>query len=349
VAVSGYPAGTVGRIVDERLEVGPPPAGWRRRRKLVNSLSALRLVARHRLRSSRRGSISAANVPKVFVVGCGRSGTSWVQDILAASGEVATTNESHAFETIYVPVTRTGASSPATWSKVLQRYDVGWREQRWTGLYWWVTRQELLDAVRDGLAAGTNDETIALATIRSVLDRAFVSWGDEARVLVEKSPTHIFYAEHILSSYPEATIVEVVRDGRDVCISLEKQGLTLGWPPRRREDQIARWRRSVEAGQALHDDPRWKGRVLRVRYEDLHAQPIDEITRLYRFAGLDVDADEAAQVAEAASINNFADRGDGRHRRKGAVGDWRHGLTEEDLAMIKREAGDLLEAVGYAV
>ena len=52
-------------------------------------------------------------------------------------------------------------------------------------------------------------------------------------------------------------------------------------------------------------------------------------------------------IVEQTSITRFADRTDGRHRRKGAVGDWRTALSADDVALIEREAGDLLRRVGY--
>ena len=335
----------LGRVVDWRVEVGPAPSTWRSRRKLANAATVARALARPRGLTAN----SEADYAKVFVVGCGRSGTSWVQDIIAASPQVATTQESHAYDSVYGPLVKAGVRHPSGWIKVLQRYDLSWREQRWVGIYWWVTRPDLVAIMNDVISRRDLDDAAgASLAVRQIFDRWFQRHRGTADVLLEKTPGHIAFAEAILDAFPEAKVVEVVRDGRDVCVSLEKQALTLRWPPTRREDQIRLWRRAVERGQQLHADERWNGRVRRVRYEDLHADPVREIGGLYTFLGLASDVDQVVRVVDETSISRFDDRSDGRHRRKGVVGDWRASLDQADLELIEREAGELLRAAGYA-
>jgi hypothetical protein len=323
----------LGRVVDWRVDVPPAPRSWR----------AL-------ARPSPTSSIDADRYPKVFVVGCGRSGTSWVQDIIAASPRVATTQESHAYESVFAPLVRAGhIRRPEGWLKVLQRYDVSWREQRWVGVYWWVHQRQLLDIMRETIGRRDLDlRAAANFAVRRVFDTWFSTHRGASDVLLEKTPGHVAFADQILDTFPEARVVEVVRDARDVCVSLEKQALTLRWPPTRRQDQIRLWRRAVERGQRLHDEPRWQGRIHRLRYEDLHEDPVARVMGLYRFLELDIDEAEAERIVDDTSITKFSDRSDGRHRRKGAVGEWRTTLNADDLALIEREAGELLRAVGYA-
>jgi hypothetical protein len=333
-------------VVDWRVDVPPAPALWRSQRKAANAAQVAASLVR-----PKRGAAQSSNEdhPKIFVVGCGRSGTSWVQDIIAASPRIATTQESHAYDSLFAPLVRAGdIRRPEGWLKVLQRYDVSWREQRWVGIYWWVTRAELVDIMREVIGRRDLDTTAAAnLAVRRVFDIWFAAHRGGADVLLEKTPGHVAFADQILDTFPEARVVEVVRDARDVCVSLEKQALTLRWPPSRRQDQIRLWRRAVERGQRLHDEPRWDGRVMRLRYEDLHADPVGEVVRLYQFLALAVDGPTAESIVDATSITKFSDRSDGRHRRKGAVGEWRTTLDAADLELIEREAGQLLRAVGY--
>jgi hypothetical protein len=338
---------TLGRSVDWRVEVPPARSSWRSRRKVVNAACVAKALARP---SAPRPVRATGAYPKVFVVGCGRSGTSWVQDIIASSPRVATTQESHAYDSLYAPLVRAKAvRRPEGWLKVLQRFDVSWREQRWVGIYWWVTRPQLLGIMSEVVGRSDLDVTDAASlAVRRVLDTWFAAHRGDAHVLLEKTPGHVAFADRILDEFPEARVVEVVRDARDVCVSLEKQALTLSWPPTERRDQIRLWRRAVERGQRLHDEPRWADRVHRVHYEDLHADTVGEVTRLYDFLQLPIDDAGVAGVVDRTSITKFDDRSDGRHRRKGAVGEWRSALDAGDLELIEREAGDLLRAVGYA-
>jgi hypothetical protein len=334
----------LGRVVDWRVEVPPAPSGWRSRRKAANSLEVVRALAH----SSRPTESAVDPYGKIFVVGCGRSGTSWVQDIIAESPRVATNQESHAYDSLFAPLVKAGVRRPEGWLKVLQRFDLSWREQRWVGIYWWVTRPELVAIMREVIGRRElDDEAGAHLAVRRVFDQWFHAHRGDADQLLEKTPGHVAFAERILRAFPEAKVVEVVRDGRDVCVSLEKQALTLRWPPTQRLDQIRLWRRAIERGARLHTDEAWAGRVLRVRYEDLHADPVREVLRLYAFLDLPLDETGAVTVVDQTSITRFDDRTDGRHRRKGAVGDWQTALSPADVELIEREAGDLLRSVGY--
>jgi len=338
----------LGRVVDWRVEVPPAPARWRSRRKLVNAAAVAHALVRPH-RGGRDGSDRTDPYPKVFVVGCGRSGTTWVQDIIAASPRVATTQESHAYDSLFAPLVKAGIRRPEGWLKVLQRFDLSWREQRWVGIYWWVTRTQLVDIMHEVVERRDLDEIAgASLAVRGVFDRWFAGHRSGADVLLEKTPGHVAFAAEILDAFPEARVIEVVRDGRDVCVSLEKQALTLRWPPTRREDQIRLWRRAIERGQRLQAEPRWEGRVQRVRYEDLHADPVGEVIRLYSFLGFPIDERVAAGITDRTSITHFSDRTEGRHRRKGAVGEWRTTLDVDDIDLIEREAGELLRAMGYS-
>ena len=59
------------------------------------------------------------------------------------------------------------------------------------------------------------------------------------------------YADRILRWWPDADIVEVLRDGRDVCVSLAHKSEVAEWAPWDRSDQIDRWIQAVDRGQAL--------------------------------------------------------------------------------------------------
>jgi hypothetical protein len=283
---------------------------------------------------------------KVFVVGCGRSGTTWVQECLSSAPEIVTTQESHAYENLYAPLLNAG-NKVRTWSKILHRFDMDERRQRWVGLYWWVTRRDFIRVIERELSSRDTDlDAVAKSAVRSVFDSWFAGQGAPGRTLLEKTPGHVAYGPVILDHFPEARIIEVVRDGRDVCVSLEKHALTMDWPPTSRRGQIELWVRAIEHGRRLHDDPRWSERVRRVHYEDLLADPHTELTRLLQFCGVDVGPATLDEIIEANLISGQR-TSEGGHRRKGVAGDWKNVLTPEDVALFDELAGELSTDLGY--
>jgi hypothetical protein len=306
-------------------------------------------VAERRVRGRDVAPPAAPDYRKLFVVGCGRSGTSWVQGIIAAHPRVITTQESHAYEAVYDPVTRRGRASVNAWTKVLHRHDLSEREARWVGLHWWINRADLLDLIDWGLhATGATDADAAESVIEAIFDTYFLSRGGTTEMmLLEKTPGHIAYAQQILRRFPDARVVEVVRDGRDVCVSMQMQGLTVAWPPESRRAQINVWARAVRRGLALRAEPTLADRVHLVRYEDLKRDPALEIARLFDFAGLEATPAFVAEVADASDFRHHRNTGAGRHTRRGEVGDWRNHFSPADEELFRELAGDEFEAVGY--
>jgi hypothetical protein len=167
---------------------------------------------------------------------------------------------------------------------------------------------------------------------------------------VEQTPETSFVLPAAFRAYPEARALHMLRDGRDVVCSLLERGWlsarrsdaddahqSFGVHPRfwvepERRDEFSRvsdarraawaWRRYVTAVRAVAD-----GRVLEIRYESLtrSGEPIAA------HLGLDPRLLTAALAAA--------------HRE--SVGRWRRELTDEQVADVEAEAGDLLRELGY--
>jgi hypothetical protein len=172
---------------------------------------------------------------------------------------------------------------------------------------------------------------------------------------VEQTPESAFVAPAIALAYPQATLVHIVRDGRDVACSLLERGwLSAGrrgaddagnpygaeprfWvEPDRREEfrgtTDARraawaWRRYVTAARAAGQ------RVVEVRYERMHAEPEGVAGELAVRLGTDPRPLEAQLRAAHGS----------------SVGRYRRDLAPEQLRDVLAEAGGLLEELGYSL
>jgi len=171
---------------------------------------------------------------------------------------------------------------------------------------------------------------------------------------VEQTPELAHLVRVIPIAFPQARIVHIVRDGRDVvCSLLEKPwlrreqvktddaGVAYGsyarfWveSDKREEFETASdarraawvWRRYVTAARSA-DVP-----LLEIRYEKMAADPTATAQEIGRYL-------EAPPDALAAALG----------RAHGAsVGRYQTDLSEEQLADVLDEAGDLLRELGYA-
>jgi hypothetical protein len=84
-----------------------------------------------------------------------------------------------------------------------------------------------------------------------------------------KTPDNELFAKDIFDAYPNAGMVQLIRDPRDVAVSYQSYG-GGSWNYSGRE-HIAKWRRSAEL--ARRHTERYKDRYLCVRYEDLVDDP----------------------------------------------------------------------------
>ena len=277
---------------------------------------------------------------KIFIVGCGRSGTSWVFSIFLNHPEVIGNKWESKLYQVIGPFLSENVH-PNWKKKVIDDY------RSFTGrLKAYVTEEELLGFIRQIDLEKSKDNEKAQALIDLIIDNFFKkNGGTPGQVFVEKTPFHIHYADKILDRYPESRIVEVIRDGRDVCASL--QSLGADWCPKRRIDQIRFWKKAILKGKALQDNDDYKNRILQVRYEQLRRDPKRAVKRLFDFSGIDSNTDLVDNVLRLTDINNFKNRGEGKHIAKGDIGGWKNKFSEHDINVFKREAGKLLCDLGY--
>jgi hypothetical protein len=172
---------------------------------------------------------------------------------------------------------------------------------------------------------------------------------------VEQTPETAYLVDAVASAFPQARVVHIVRDGRDVVCSLLEQGwlgagrsggaddagLAYGVEPRfwvepERRDEFVRvsdarraawaWRRYVTAARSAAAPP------FELRYETMAADP--EATARELAAWLDADADQLATAL--------------REVHTASIGRYRADLSGEQLADVVAEAGPLLAELGYA-
>jgi hypothetical protein len=135
------------------------------------------------------------------------------------------------------------------------------------------------------------------------------SWG-------WKEPNSIYLLPFLHDQLPGVRFVHLVRDGRDMAFSdnqrqLIKHGRAyLGYSPQQFREQhersVALWA-SVNSEAADYGERILGDNYLRVRFEDLCAQPVSVLGRLYDFVGLNGDVERIAheEVAPPLSLGRW--------------------------------------------
>ena len=160
-----------------------------------------------------------------------------------------------------------------------------------------------------------------------------------ARAWGWKEPRSIYLLPFYDAAIPSLRFLHFIRDGRDMAFSenqnqLVKHGDAVLDGELRKERKpvksIALWSR-VNSAAADYGETRLGERYLRVRFEDLCAEPEEIVRRILEFFGLDGDA-----AAAAAAVRPPDTLGRWREHRRGVVD------------ALHRVAGPALERFGYS-
>ena len=289
----------------------------------------------------------ASRAPAPFIVGVARSGTTLLRLMLDAHPDLAIPPETHFVPRVAKRVQ--GGAGPADVASFLAEHP------RWEDFG--------LDAAELTRRLAALDPFDAGAALRAFYGlyaegQGKPRWGD-------KSPPYVNRMARIQGALGEARFIHVIRDGRDVALSLA----SVSWGPgevaevaRKWVDEIGKARR--QAARKL--DP---GTYHEVHYEELVANPEEELRDVAETIELPWDpvmltyherADERMGEVErdftpgGGEVISAAERVD-QHAlvreppRSDRAGRWREEMSPEDRAAFEEIAGELLEELGYPV
>ena len=312
--------------------------------------------------------------PIFFVVGYQKSGTTWLMKMLDSHPEILCRGEGRPFGRNWrqEDLKQKRVSYPPTslYNAITSSED----------LRYWIKRSvwSKRDDTEEHLANLTR-LAVEYFLVRKLSETGKRLVGDKTVLL---SPEIV---EEISTIYPEARVIHIIRDGRDVAVSAmhhrwnqaEDRGGTSQTTPgqiAKREAYRKDPQKLLETSEGMFADgwlkdsaAKWSDRVSKtvkdgpallganyeeVRYEDLLERPEEEAGRLLEFLGAEASEQTVRHCVSAASFEKLAE---GRRRgqeaasffRKGVADDWKNVFTEQNKQDYKAVAGDLLIDLGY--
>jgi len=198
------------------------------------------------------------------------------------------------------------------------------------------------------------------AGLRPRLVRSFFLEASNARfsrasssdILIVKEPNGSVGAPLLMEALPESRMVLLVRDPRDVVSSALEALDEGGWVSERlgldglQNVPAETWAGLYlqHLGKAAEAYDAHKGRKVLVRYEDLVADTLGTMKRVYSELGLEVDQKELTRTVEKHSWANVPEdqKGPGKFFRKGTSGGWKEDLTAEQVEVVERITAPIL-------
>jgi len=205
------------------------------------------------------------------------------------------------------------------------------------------------------------------------------------RIVGDKSPSSVIHGQVVrdmFSVYPDAKLVNIIRDGRDVLISerfrnfVEESKFLTAEDKRLLSDlqtdsaPFSDGRRSIFTDTFIRNiASRWvndlteseaearrlyQERYHTLRYEDLLANPFAEMTKLWEFLGVQQVPASLAEAIQSELSSNPDEEWQAKRNEgiasflpKGQAGNWQRLFTTRDKTLFKEIAGEMLVKWGY--
>jgi hypothetical protein len=276
----------------------------------------------------------ARNEAPVFVLGCGRSGTTLLYHMILSAGDfVVYRTESNAMNLLEP---RFGDLSV---SRNKEKLMDAWLNSK----LFWLSGLDA-DEIRKKVIAECKHGGDFLRVIMEEMARK-----QGTRRWADCTPEHLLYLPRIKETIPEALIIHIIRDGRDVALSTDKLGYIKRAPWDRKPTVMAAglyWEWIVNRGRA--DGRKLGGDYTEVRFEELITEPRTTLAKLGDFIEHDLDYDRIQRVGiGSVSEPNTSFKGQGGGEEFCPVGRWEKAFSPENLMMFESLVGQTLEELGY--
>ncbi len=269
----------------------------------------------------------------IFIVGAPRSGTTLLAVLLDRHSQIAIPPETQFFADFLPSLLPSSAVSSRE-----EKIELALSSPRIQDIG--LAREQLLNVF-----SGLSNTWPCL--LQAIL--ALYAFGQNKNRVGEKSPKHVAHVPEILEVFPDAKIICLVRDGRDVVRSLEK----VPWaePDNSRRFSIFCMEWVDYAGLALQYQRQYtKEQFLLVKYENILLSPTVELEKICQFIGEEFE-DGQLQIT---SESNVVPEWEGEWKNKSTamldpkrVEAWRRQADREQIWFMNSMMGKALGELGY--
>jgi len=185
--------------------------------------------------------------------------------------------------------------------------------------------------------------------IRVVMDA--VAESQHAQRWAMYDPDNVLHVERVKHEIPNALFVHIIRDGRDIALSLKKMGgfTPLPWDRDQTGSLVATalyWEWMVHQGRA--HGRKFPADYMEIHFEDLIGNPNETLDKLGGFLDHDLDYDRIQRAGLGRlSETNSSFREEGAKEKINPLGRWKERMAHADVAAIEATVGECLQENGY--
>lgn len=279
--------------------------------------------------------ISTLNQRPIFIVGAARSGTTLMRFMISQHPRIYIPPQSGFIPLLF----RNAPTSPMSRRRTIHSFQHIFKSRPFIK-HWRLEHpcpDDFLNCLPDFSPASLLNAVYSQYAQQYGADR----WGD-------KTPIYTGHIDLINKIFPQAQFIHIIRDGRDVALSLIKTYKSKIWVDI--YFSTVNWKHYVSlaltSARQLGAD-----QYLEVRYEQLTADPEGQLKRICDYLGeeyvpaMSRPHELAREVVSATNIHARTRQPVTTQR----TGKWKREMASADLRLFQAVAGDLLEALAYSV
>ena len=270
-----------------------------------------------------------------FIVGCPRSGTTLLQVLMDAHPDISIPPESHIF---------------ARFSEIFDNYGDLRQDSNLRLFVKDILNDEQIKLWGLEISVSAFCSQLHERSVRGVISLLFelyaeregkTKWGD-------KTPQHAIYLKEIKRLFPEAKIIHLIRDGRDVAESLSR--ILIG--PKSIYGMAQRWRKYILSCQEFKNNIN-SDDFLEVHYENLVKNPEKELSKIFDFLGEDY-SDVVQHIPETGRKQHYVNaatlHGSLNKSISGQkIGVFKSKFKPREIEIFESIAGETLTGYGYSL
>ena len=284
----------------------------------------------------------------IFIAGNSRSGTTMMGRVLGNNEKVFTFHELHFFEQLWDPGKEAEDLSKENaahlYSKLISLQRQGYLQQR-TPTIFFEEAKKAIEQIEKRLWQPFVFEQFLLSESRI----------NKKQIPCEQTPRNVFFINEILELYPQAKVVCMVRDPRDILLSQKNK-----WKRRFLGAKTIPLKESIRSWVNYHPitmSKLWnssaskivaaknKERVYVIKFESLIKNPEETVASLCTFLGLNYDARmlSVPQVGSSTGSDNPESKGISKEK----TGNFIKGLNASEIFYCQQITKNFRKQFGY--
>lgn len=268
---------------------------------------------------------AAPSDPILFLGGVERSGTTLLRNMLDAHPLLAVPRESYFVIDVYAALQEAGR---------IDDVELAWDMIRHHAFFVaWELGEEPVVSMMKRHPPGS------YADLVRVIFAAYAE-SEGKPFSADKTPVNALKFRLLAQLFPNSRFVHVVRDPREVCMSLTVQF----WHRHGISAAATRW--AITVRDALRARENLEGRLQEVRYERLIADPERELSVLCSFAGLSFDS-AMLRYGNSASLPSGTHHTRSRLAPSTGARRWQDWMSAQDIGVIECRCARQMAALGY--